>query len=46
MSWEVVVATLVAAPIVFFPVALVWFLNISGMNRTFKQAKMVGKQVR
>lgn len=38
MEWQIVVALLVAVPIILFPVALVWFLNIGGVYAAVKEA--------
>ena len=31
MEWQVVVALIIAIPIILFPVAFVWYLNLSGI---------------
>ncbi len=31
MEWQVIVALIIAIPVVLFPVALVWYLNIGGI---------------
>lgn len=30
MSWQIIVALVVAVPVILLPVALVWFLNVGG----------------
>ena len=31
MQWELIVALVIAVPIIMFPVAYVWYLNIGGI---------------
>ena len=38
MEWQIIVALVVAIPIILFPVALVWYLNISGVYTAIKDA--------
>ena len=33
MEWQVIVALVVAIPIILFPVAFLWYLNVSGLYR-------------
>ncbi len=37
MHWELLVALLAAIPVVLFPVALIWYLNVGGFFTTFKE---------
>ncbi|HEY90451.1 MAG TPA: hypothetical protein G4O07_01335 [Dehalococcoidia bacterium] len=39
MQWEFVVALVLAIPIVLFPVAFVWYLNIGGITAKLKEAR-------
>jgi hypothetical protein len=39
MQWELVVALLLAIPIIIFPVAFVWYLNIGGVYAAVKEAR-------
>jgi hypothetical protein len=39
MQWEFIVALLLGIPVILFPVALVWFLNIGGLYAAIKEAK-------
>jgi len=39
MQWEFVVALVLAIPIVLFPVAFVWYLNIGGITVKLKEAR-------
>ena len=39
MQWEFVVALVIAIPIILFPAAFVWYLNIGGIYATVKEAR-------
>jgi type IV secretory pathway VirB3-like protein len=39
MQWELIVALVVAIPIVLFPAAYVWYLNIGGIVHVVREAK-------
>jgi hypothetical protein len=39
MQWEFLVALVIAIPIILFPVAFVWYLNIGGIYATIKEAR-------
>ncbi len=39
MEWEFVVALVIAIPIVLFPAAYVWYLNVGGMYAALKRIK-------
>jgi hypothetical protein len=39
MQWEFIVALVIAIPIVLFPVAFVWYLNIGGIYAAIKEAR-------
>ena len=39
MEWQIIVALVVAIPIILFPVAFVWFLNIGGIYAAIKEAR-------
>ncbi len=38
MEWQIVVALVVAIPIILFPAAFVWYLNIGGIYAAVKEA--------
>ena len=38
MTWPIVVALLLAIPIILLPVILIWYLNISGMGIVIGEA--------
>jgi len=39
MEWQIIVALVVAIPIILFPVAFVWYLNIGGIYAAVKEAR-------
>ncbi len=39
MQWEFVVALVIAIPIILFPAAFIWYLNIGGIYATVKEAR-------
>jgi len=38
MQWELVVALVIVIPIILFPAAFVWYLNIGGIYAAIKEA--------
>lgn len=43
MEGPVLVALIVVIPVVLFPAAFVWYLNIGGMTRAYRQARAARK---
>ena len=39
MQWELIVALVVAIPVILFPAAYVWYLNIGGVYAALKEAR-------
>ena len=39
MEWQILVALVIAIPIILFPVAFVWYLNIGGIYAAIKEAR-------
>jgi len=39
MQWEFIVALVMGIPVILFPVALVWYLNISGIYAAMQEAR-------
>ena len=39
MQLEIIIALAIAIPIILFPVAFVWFLNISGILTVWKETR-------
>lgn len=39
MQWELIVALVIAIPIILFPAAYVWYLNTSGIYAVIKEVR-------
>jgi len=39
MEWQIIVALVIAIPIILVPVVFVWFLNIGGIYASVKEAR-------
>ena len=39
LQWEFVVALIIAVPIILFPAAFVWYLNIGGIYQAVREAR-------
>lgn len=39
MEWQVIVALVIAIPLILFPVAFIWYLNLGGVYSAFKEAR-------
>lgn len=39
MQWEFIVALVLAIPIILFPVAFIWYINIGGLYTAIKEAR-------
>lgn len=39
MQWELVVILVIAIPVILFPAAYIWYLNIGGLVLLFKEAR-------
>ena len=39
MQWEFVAALILAVPVILFPVAFVWYINIGGIVHALREAK-------
>ena len=39
MEWQIIVALVVAIPIILFPVAFIWYLNIGGIYAAVMEAR-------
>ncbi|MCK4724078.1 MAG: hypothetical protein KAT75_12275 [Dehalococcoidia bacterium] len=39
MEWQLIVALAIVIPIILFPAALVWYLNIGGIYAAIKEAR-------
>lgn len=39
MQWGLIVALVIAIPLILFPAAFVWYLNIAGIYTAIKEAR-------
>jgi hypothetical protein len=39
MEWQFVVALTVAVPVILFPAAFIWYLNIGGIGAALREAR-------
>ena len=39
MEWQMVIALVVAIPVILFPAAFLWYLNLGGIYAAIKQAR-------
>jgi hypothetical protein len=39
MQWEFIVALVIAIPLILFPAAFVWYLNVGGLFTAIKEAR-------
>jgi len=39
MQWQFVVALVVAIPIILFPAAYIWYLNVGGIVQAVREAR-------
>ena len=39
MEWQLIVALIVAIPVILLPVAFVWFLNVSGIYTVIRETR-------
>ena len=39
MEWQIVIALIVAIPVILFPAAFVWYLNLGGIYTAIKEAR-------
>jgi len=46
MQWEFVVALVIAIPIILFPAAFIWYLNIGGIYHAIQDARQKRKAAR
>ena len=39
MEWQIIVALVIAVPIILFPAAFVWYVNISGLYQVMRDVR-------
>ena len=45
MEWQIIVALVVVAPLILFPVTFIWYLTIGGAYQALKARVAAGKRV-
>ena len=40
MQWELILALVIAIPVILFPAAFVWYLNIGGVVAAVREARV------
>lgn len=40
MQWELIVALLIAIPVILFPAAFIWYVNTGGLYARIKEARL------
>jgi hypothetical protein len=43
MDWPFIVAVAIAVPIILFPAAFIWYLNLGGLVRVMREARAKGR---
>ncbi len=43
MEWQIVVALVIAIPVILFPAAFVWYINIGGIVLAVREARVAKK---
>lgn len=44
MQWELIVALVIAIPVILFPAAFVWYLNIGGLAQAAREARQATRE--
>ena len=44
MQWELVVALVIAIPVILFPAAFVWYLNVGGLIQAVREARQAARE--
>lgn len=39
MEWQIILALVLAVPIILLPVAFIWYINVSGLYRVMRDAR-------
>jgi hypothetical protein len=39
MNWQILIAVIIAIPVILFPAAYVWYMNIGGIYEAVKNAR-------
>ena len=44
MEWQIILALVLAIPIILFPVAFIWYINVSGLYQVIRDARQRQKR--
>lgn len=44
MGWQVILALVIGIPIILLPVALIWYMNVSGLYHVMRDARQRQKR--
>ncbi len=44
MTWQLIVAIVVVIPLILFPAAFVWYMNVSGLLQVMREARQRQKR--
>ncbi|MBC8512548.1 MAG: hypothetical protein H8D32_06165 [Dehalococcoidia bacterium] len=44
MEWQLILALVIGIPIILFPVAFIWYMNVSGLYRVMRDARQREKR--
>ncbi|MBC8276392.1 MAG: hypothetical protein H8E40_15685 [Chloroflexi bacterium] len=44
MQWELIVALVLAIPVILLPAALIWYMSVSGLYQVMREARQRGKR--
>jgi hypothetical protein len=39
MHWEILIALIIAVPVILFPAAYLWYMDIGGLFTSYKEAR-------
>ncbi len=46
MEWQIILALVLAIPVILFPAALIWYLNIGGIFQSVREARKTREVVK
>ena len=44
MEWQIILALVLAIPVILFPVAFVWYINVSGLYQVMRDVRQRQKR--
>ena len=43
-EWQIIIAVLVAIPFIMFPIAFIWYMNVSGLYQVMRESRQRRKR--